>query len=221
MTQLRAWWAKLTPLERRLVAGGLPLVAIAAVVSILRRRRTRDLDAEAEDLAASQVPGGEPAPGLPTVLPGGSGEAIGIGQLADFETGILTRVDAAALEQEALLDATVADLTARIDAIPSGGAPAGDGADAPPVETPRISSQAQVRVSPTGNTRPLAEYAAPGGDPNTIDSDADLAFIAQARGTPVDDPTTLRLVLEGSFGPVAGAYRQVLTRRLRAARKAT
>lgn len=69
-----------------------------------------------------------------------------------------------------------------------------------------------VRVGGTtlDGARRLSEYGSAGGAPAVIDSRADVRFVETARGMRYEDPGTARLILSGSFGPVAESIKPYL-----------
>lgn len=72
-----------------------------------------------------------------------------------------------------------------------------------------------VRIGGTSddpNVARLSVYSSPGGNPDLIDTLADLRTIERRRGRPTDDPDTARAVLRGSFGTVAQSFRPTLER---------
>lgn len=203
------WWRDLPANQRRLLLIGVPLVAVAALVSVLRRPSPAPDTDEPSAAAAGVMP--------PTAAP--AMDAIGVGQLASFEDALTGQIDEMYRYIEERTAATPADDPDQAETPAAPSVPAGGFRVDPPADgigTYTIDNQlVRVGGDPSGgdaHARAIAEYGAAGGRDGVIDSTADVRFVERARGRPRNDPQTARMILNGSFGPVSASFRPTLER---------
>lgn len=110
MESLRKWWSGLSPMERRAIMFGVPVVAIAAVVSMIRGREDAAAEDAADGKAGTDATAGTYEPATPPPGPGGTGAAIGVDQLADFQNQFTGALDEVYGTQDALASALTSQL---------------------------------------------------------------------------------------------------------------
>lgn len=210
------WFKNLSPTQRQMLLIGVPVVAVFALVMALRG------GSPDEDLEEESATSGTPARGF---VPSGGGDAIGAGQLASYEDAVTSELDVLHQQIEKNRASQREAIQAQQDAydqflddvagagsgsqLPAGGFQIDDPPEKIGIYT--IDNElVRVGGDPAGgdeNVRAISEYGAAGGRQGIIDTVADQRFVERARGVQQDDPQTARLILQGSFGPVAQAFK--------------